>query len=358
MNLTVELTAAAQAGQPPADAELGFGKYFSDHMYMVEYEPVRGWHDSRIVPHQPLSLDPASATLHYAQQVFEGLKAYRGQDGGIRLFRYRDNLERLNRSAQRMCMPSVDIDHTADALKQLVLADQRWIPSTEGCSLYIRPTLIATDAFLGIRPSERYLLYIILSPVGAYYAQGFSAISILVQDKYVRAVPRGVGEAKTGGNYAASLTAQEEAKQLGFAQVLWLDGKENRFVEEVGTMNMFFLIDDEVVTPPLSGSILPGVTRDSILTVLRHWGEHRVSERRISIDEVTDAARSGRLREVFGTGTAAVVSPVGSLRFGETTHQVGDGQTGPLSQRLFDYLLALQYGRAEDPFGWVERIDT
>jgi len=252
----------------------------------------------------------------------------------------------------------VDIDQTAEALKQLVLVDQRWIPATEGCSLYIRPTMIATDPFLGIRPADGYLLYIILGPVGAYYAQGFSAISILVQDKYVRAVPRGVGEAKTGGNYAASLAAQVEAKELGFTQVLWLDGKQNKFIEEVGTMNLFFLIDDEVVTPPLSGSILPGITRDSILKVLRHWGEHRVSERRISIDDVTEAAHSGRLREVFGTGTAAIVSPVGSLRFKETTHQVGDGQTGPLAQRLFDYLLGLQYGSEEDPFGWVERIDT
>ena len=341
---------------PDDESKLGFGRYFSDHMFMMDYTPDSQWHNHRIVPYGPLPLDPAAMVLHYGQEAFEGLKAYRGVDGGIRLFRYRDNLQRLVNSARRLCMPEFDIDAVSDALKQLVLLEKDWIPTTEGCALYIRPNYIATDPFLGVRASNNYLLYIMVGPVGAYYPEGFDPVSIYVSDKYVRAVKGGIGEAKTGGNYAASLKAQQEAKEKGFTQVLWLDGKERRYVEEVGTMNMFFVIGDEVITSPLTGSILPGVTRDSVLQILRTWGVN-VSERLLAIDEVVAAAEGGNLKEAFGTGTAAIISPVGKVHYKGTTYPVADGDTGPLSQKLYDHILAIQYGREEDPYGWVERID-
>ena len=358
MQLDIVKTDETQTRKQPADdTQLGFGRYFTDHMFFYDYTPDKSWHNARIVPYQPLALDPASMVLHYGQQAFEGMKAYRGVDDGIRLFRYRDNLARLQRSAQRLCMPEFNLEEVADALKQLVLLDRHWIPQTEGCSLYIRPTLIATDPFLGVRPSSNYTLYVILSPVGAYYPEGFNPIRIMVQTEFVRAIEGGVGEAKTGGNYAASLLGQLQAKKQGFTQVLWLDGKHHKYVEEVGTMNMFFVIGDEVITSPLTGTILPGVTRDSVLQILRRWGTHKVTERKLSIDDVVAAAQDGSLREAFGTGTAAIISPVGSFQYQETKYQVGDGITGELSQRLYDYILGLQYGREEDPFGWVERID-
>ena len=352
----VQVEESKRKPRPSADSELGFGRYFSDHMYCADFNIDKGWHDHRIVPYAPLTLDPACMALHYAQQVFEGLKAYRGADGGVRLFRYRRHLERLYRSAERMCIPTFDIDQLSDALKHLVLLDRHWIPETEGCALYIRPNIISTDPFLGVRPSQRYLMYIILSPVGAYYPEGFNPVRIMVNEELVRAVDGGVGQAKTGGNYAASLLGQVAAKKKGFTQVLWLDAKEHRYVEEVGTMNIFFVIGDEVITAPLTGSILPGVTRDSVLQILRDW-DLAVSERKLSIDEVVEAAEAGTLREVFGTGTAAVISPVGHFSYRGQTHTVGDGATGEISQRLYDHITALQYGRAEDPHGWVERID-
>ncbi|MDI7277982.1 MAG: branched-chain amino acid aminotransferase [Anaerolineae bacterium] len=357
MALTLTRVEESQRKPIPSDeAQLGFGRYFSDHMFLYDFSPEKGWHDARIVPYAPLPLDPACMVLHYGQEAFEGLKAYRGVDGGIRLFRYRKNLERLNASARRICIPPLDIEVVADALKQLVLLERDWIPRTEGCALYIRPNVIGVDPFLGVRPSQSFLFYIIVGPVGAYYPEGFNPVSIYVSDQYVRAVKGGIGEAKTAGNYAASLYAQMEAKKKGFTQVLWLDGIEHRYVEEVGTMNIFFIIGDEAVTSPLTGSILPGVTRDSVLHVLRAWG-HRVTERQISIDEVREAAEKGTLREVFGTGTAAVISPVGSFYYKGKTFRVADGKTGPLSQKLYDHILALQYGREKDPYGWVERID-
>lgn len=341
----------------PDDTQLGFGRYFTDHIFKYDYAPEQGWHAPRIEPYGPLALDPACMVFHYAQEIFEGLKAYRGVDGGVRLFRYDMNIERMRRSAKRLCMPVFDADEAADAIKQLVLLDHKWIPKTEGCSLYIRPTMIATDPFLGVRPSTNYLFYIILSPVGAYYPEGFNPVSIMVQENYVRAVEGGVGDAKTGGNYAASLAGQMEAKKKGFTQVLWLDAKEKRYVEEVGTMNMFFVIGDEVLTSPLTGSILPGVTRDSVIQILNKWGTHEVVERKVAIDEVVEAAEKGTLKEAFGTGTAAIISPVGRFHHGDKTYKVADGMTGALSQKLYDYILGLQYGREEDPFGWVERID-
>jgi branched-chain amino acid aminotransferase len=325
-------------------------------MFLYDFGPGRGWHNARIVPYGPLRLDPSCMALHYGQQAFEGLKAYRGSDGGIRLFRYRENLKRLQYSAKRLCMPAFNEDDVADALRQLVLLDRHWIPDTDGCSLYIRPNMIAVDPYLGVRPSERYLLYVILGPVGAYYPEGFNPVGIMVNEENVRAVRGGIGDVKAGGNYGGSLVGQVKAKTMGFTQVLWLDAIERRYVEEVGTMNIFFMIGDEVITAPLSGSILPGITRDSVLTLLRDWG-YKATERRLAIDEIANAARNGTLREIFGTGTAAVVSPVGTLYWRGTTFTVGDGQTGPLAQKLYDQLLGIQYGRHADTHGWVERID-
>jgi branched-chain amino acid aminotransferase len=340
---------------PTDESKLGFGQVFSDHMFMMEYDAGKGWHSARIEPYRALELDPAAMVLHYGQEAFEGLKAYRGKDDGVYLFRYLDNLQRLNRSCDRLVMPNVDIPFVAEAIKQLVLLDQDWIPKSQGTSLYIRPNIIAADPFVGVRPSNRYLFYIIVGPVGAYYPEGFAPVSIFVSDKYVRAVVGGIGASKTAGNYAASLLAQMEAKEKGFTQVLWLDAKERKYIEEVGTMNIFFRLGDEVVTSPLTGSILPGITRDSVIRVLDKWGV-KVSERLFSIDDVVAAQKDGILKEVFGTGTAAIISPVGTIHYKGTDYPVADQKTGELSQKLYDYLLALQYGHEEDTFGWVEKI--
>jgi branched-chain amino acid aminotransferase len=358
MNIRVQAAAPAQRKAHPPARELGFGHYFSDHMLLWNQDAERGWHDARIVPYGPLSLDPACMALHYAQQIFEGIKAYHGDDGGLRIFRLSKYVERMQRSALRMCMPPPDGEGLQQAIRELVLLDREWVPTDPGSALYIRPNMIAADPYLGVRPSQSYLLYVITSPVGAYYPEGFNPISIMVEDRYVRASQGGVGEAKTGGNYAATLLSQIDARRQGYTQVLWLDGRERRYVEEVGTMNIFFRLDDEVITSPLTGTVLPGVTRDSVLEVLRQWGECRVTERRLAIDEVTDAARSGRLREVFGTGTAAVVSPVSQFAYKGEVYRVGDGQTGPLSRRLFDHINDLQHGRLPDPLGWAPRIDA
>ncbi len=337
---------------PPAN-DLGFGRHFTDHMFLMDFHRGRGWHRPRIRPFGDLSLSPAAACLHYAQAIFEGLKAYRGVDGRIRLFRARDNMARFNRSAHRMCMPEVDEAYLLDAIKALVMVEKRWIPGDRGTSLYIRPFMVATEGFLGVRPADEYLLAVILSPVGAYYSEGFNPVKIFVTDSYVRAARGGVGEAKTAGNYAASLMASEEAKKLGFTQVLWLDAAERRYVEEVGTMNIFFLFGETLVTPRLSGSILPGITRASVMDLARGWGL-AVEERLVAIDEVIERAGDGSLVECFGTGTAAVISPVGSLHYKGQTIGVNGGRTGPLAQRLFDEITGVQYGVLEDRFGWTE----
>ncbi len=342
--------------KPTDESALGFGRVFSDHMFMMDYDSKRGWYAPRIEPYQKLELDPATMVLHYGQEVFEGLKAYLGKDQGLYLFRYRDNLRRMLRSCERMRIPAFDEDLVAEGLRQLVRLDRDWIPCSEGCSLYIRPNVIATDPFLGVRPSETYLFYIIAGPVGAYYPEGFNPVRIYVSDHYVRAVRGGVGEAKTGGNYAASLAAQVEAKQKGYTQVLWLDAIERRYVEEVGTMNIFFVIDGKVCTSPLEGTILPGVTRDSVIQMCRGWGLE-VVERPISIDEVCEKSRTGALTECFGSGTAAIISPVGWISYKGEEYTIGNGETGELSNRLYDTLLKMQYGYGDDPRGWVERID-
>lgn len=324
-------------------------------MFLMDFAQDTGWRDPRIVPYDNFSLDPASVCFHYGQAIFEGLKAFRGKGGGTRLFRAIDNLKRFNRSAWRMCMPQVDEQFMVEAIKELVKIDERWVPSECGTSLYIRPFMIATEAFLGVRPAKNYILSVILSPVGAYYSEGFSPVKIFVTDKYARAVKGGVGEAKNAGNYAASLMASEEAKKIGFTQVLWLDAIERRYVEEVGTMNIFFLFEDTLATPALSGSILPGITRDSVLRLSRQWGIN-VEERAVSIEEVIGKAKSGELRECFGTGTAAVISPVGSLFYKGENHPINKGETGRYAQRLFDEITGIQFGEKGDPYGWTETI--
>jgi branched-chain amino acid aminotransferase len=355
MNNGIRITRTSSPKAKPRDSELGFGQVFTDHMFLLDYQEGKGWYDARVEPYGPLSLDPATAFLHYGQGLFEGLKAFRGKDGRIRLFRPRTHAERLNRTATRMCIPTIDPDLILTSWTTVVGLDRDWVPSTVGTSLYVRPTIIASEPFLGVRPAHEYLYYVILSPVGAYYPEGMNPVKIKVIDQYVRAVVGGIGEAKTAGNYAASLYAAEEAKHEGFTQVLWLDGVERKFIEEVGTMNIMVRIGDEVVTPPLAGTILAGVTRDSALALLREWGV-QVSERRVSIDEVLAAAERGTLREVFGTGTAAVISPVGELAYRGRRIVVGGGGIGPLTQKLYDTIVGIQYGTAPDTRGWTVEV--
>ncbi len=345
----------ATAKPRPKDEELVFGTVFTDHMFVLDYTDGKGWHDPRIVPYQPFSIDPASAVLHYAQAVFDGLKAFRGKDGDVRIFRGASHVARLNRSCERLCIPQLDPELVLESFHALLGTEEKWVPSKRGTAMYIRPTVIATEPFLGVRPARTYSYFLILSPVGAYYAEGINPVKILATDKYVRAVQGGLGAAKTAGNYAASLYAAEEAKKEGFTQVLWLDGVHRKYIDEVGTMNIMVKIGDEVVTPPLTGSILPGVTRDSILTLLRDWGM-KASERQLSIDEVFAAGRNGTLAEMWGTGTAAVVSPVGELGYKGERITINGGKTGPLTQKLYDAIVAIQYGQAPDTHDWTSVV--
>jgi len=350
-----KVSPAMRRRKPDDESKLGFGVLMSNHMFKLDYNADRGWHSARIEPYGPIQLYPAAAVLHYAQEAFEGLKAYRSAGGDILLFRPRSNLARMSRTCKRLCIPAYPEDLVLEGMKQLIALDKDWVPSAPGTSLYVRPNIIATEPFLGVREAHEYLLYIITGPVGAYYPEGFAPVKIMVEDTYTRAAPGGVGEAKTAGNYASSLKAQVEAHKKGFTQVLWLDGKERRYVEEVGTMNIFFKFKGELATAPLDGTILPGITRDSIITLAKDLGI-TVSERPIAIDEVIDKARSGELEEVFGSGTAAVVSPVSTLRYQGTDYEISGGKTGPLAQKLFDTIVAIQYGEAEDPYGWREKV--
>ncbi len=353
--MTISITKTTQPKPMPDQSKLGFGTFFSDHMFNMDYDPQNGWHNPRIEPYGKLSLDPATMVFHYGQAVFEGLKAYRTAQGRIQLFRAKDNFTRLNRSCRLLCIPEIDESQMLGALKQLLEVEAAWVPSAEGTSLYVRPTIIATDPFLGVRASFGYRFFIILSPVGAYYPEGFNPIKIWVSKDHVRATPGGVGEAKTAGNYAASLLAGDKAHDAGYTQVLWLDGVTRKNIEEVGSMNIFFVIDDEVITPALSGSILPGITRDSVLALTRYWGM-RVSERQITIDEVMAAHAKGRLQEVFGTGTAAVISPVGELKYDEKVIEITQGQVGPLAQKLYDAITDIQYGKSAEFPEWIEPV--
>jgi len=355
MTDAIRITKATARKPKPKDGELGFGTVFTDHMFLVDYQEGKGWYDPRIEPYGPLSLDPATAVLHYAQAIFDGLKAFRGRDGVVRLFRPQKHIERMNGSARRMCVPAMDPELALRSWVTLVDLERDWVPSTVGTAMYLRPTTIASEPFLGVRPSRSYVHFLILSPVGAYYAEGMNPVKILVVDRYVRAVDGGVGAAKTPGNYAASLYAAEEAKHAGFTQVLWLDGVHRTYLDEVGTMNIMLRIGDEVITPPLTGTILPGVTRDSALTLMRDWGLS-VSERQVSIDEVVRAAGAGTLREVWGTGTAAVISPVGELAYKGERIVINGGKIGELTQRLYDAIVGIQYGTASDPHGWMVRV--
>jgi len=315
------------------DAELGFGQVFTDHMLLMDYTPETGWHQARIEPYGPFALEPATIVLHYGQSIFDGLKAFRTSSDNVMLFRPQRHLKRLNTSAARLCIPPIDERFTLAALQELVRLDANWVPRTPGCSLYIRPTLIATDPALGVHPSRTYRFFVIMSPVGAYYPEGFEPVKILVEDRYVRAVSGGLGAAKTPANYAASLLAAEEAQAQGFTQVLWLDGIAHRYIEEVGSMNICFVIDDELVTPPLDGSILDGVTHDSVIILAHNWGI-RVAERRIGIDDILAAHGAGKLTEVFGTGTAAVISPICELFYKGHAIVINDRKVGPWTQRI------------------------
>jgi branched-chain amino acid aminotransferase len=351
--MDIKLKTADHPKPKPDESKLGFGIHFTDHMFNMDYASDLGWHNPRIEPYAPFVLDPATMVLHYGQGIFEGMKAYRTDNGDIRLFRPRDNFKRLNYSCRQLCMPEIDEDLAIKVLKELLRVDKEWVPSEPGTSLYIRPTMIATDPFLGVRASNTYRFFIILSPVGAYYAEGFNPIKIMVTREHVRAVRGGVGDTKTMGNYAASLLAGQKAAEAGYTQVLWLDGIEQKWVEEVGSMNIFFVIGEELITPELTGSILPGITRYSVLELARQWGV-TVTERKISIDEVMETHRNGTLKEVFGSGTAAVISPIGELKFEERMIKIGEGKVGPMAQKLFDALTDIQYGRIKDTMGWSE----
>src|SRR5437899_1679136 len=336
----------------PRDADLAFGTDFTDHMFVMNFQEEKGWYHPRVEPYGPFSLDPATAVLHYGQGLFEGLKAFRGKDGKIRLFRPQKHVERLNVTARRMCIPTIEPDVILKSWTTLVDVDRDWVPSAVGTSLYLRPTIIASEPFLGVRPAKEYLYYVILSPVGPCYPEGLAPTKIKVIDNYVRAVAGGLGDAKASANYAASLYAAEEAKHEGFTQVLWLDGVHHKYLEEVGTSNIMLKIGDEVITPPLAGTILAGVTRDTALTLMRAWGL-RVSERQITIDEVIAAAHKGALKEVWATGTAAVISPVGELTYKSERIVVNGGRIGELSQKLYDTIVGIQYGTAPDTHGWM-----
>ena len=354
--MQLSIQKAAQLKDLPDESDLTFGTIFTDHMFNMDYAPGKGWHNPRIEPYQPIVMDPSTMVLHYGQSIFEGLKAFKTDSGGIHLFRPQENFKRFNRSARRMCIPEFDEALALDALKELLRLEKRWVPSAPGTSLYIRPTIIAMDPFLGVRASHTYRFFIILCPVGAYYKEGFNPVKIWVTEKYVRAVPGGVGDVKTAGNYAASLFAGEEAHQNGFTQVLWLDGVERQYIEEVGSMNIFFVIDNEIVTPKLSGSILSGITRDSVIALAREWGTP-VSEKRISIEDLLSAHAAGRLQEAFGSGTAAVISPVGEIRYKDKMLTIGDGKVGTWADKFFTAITDIQYGRSKGPDGWVMPLE-
>ncbi len=341
--------------KPAPGTKLGFGKIFTDHMFMMNYTEGQGWHDPRIVPYQNISLDPSAMVFHYGQEMFEGLKAYKNPDGNVYLFRPDMNAKRTNNTNDRLVIPQLPVEDFVQAVSAVVDVDRDWIPTEPGTSLYIRPFIIATDEFLGVAPSKTYLFMVILSPSGAYYESGLAPVGIWIEDEYVRAVRGGIGFAKTGGNYAASLIAQQKAHDAGFSQVLWLDGVERKYIEEVGAMNIFFKIGGKVVTPALSGSILPGITRDSTIQLCKDWG-YEVEERKISADELLEAQKNGILEEVWGTGTAAVISPVGKLRYKDEVMTIANGETGPLSMKLYETITGIQLGKLPDNKGWRVKV--
>ena len=341
--------------KPQDMSKVKFGKTFSDHMFLMNYDSQKGWHDARIVPHAPIPMDPGAMVFHYAQEIFEGMKAYRTKSGVIQFFRPFENIKRMARSGERVSMPAVDEDMFMAALKKLVEVDKDWVPNEEGTSLYIRPFMIATDVGLGVHASDSYLFCILTCPVGSYYPEGINPIKILIEDEDVRAVRGGTGYAKCGGNYAASIRASVKAGKKGYSQVLWLDGVERKYVEEVGAMNIMFKIDGKIYTPELNGSVLPGITRMSSIELLKSWG-YEVVEKLISVDEVIEAAKTGKLEEVWGTGTAAVVTPVGWLTYKDEPFEVQGGKIGEVTQKLYDGLTGIQWGKIEDTHDWIVKI--
>ncbi len=354
--MKIDVTLTKNPKEKPADeSKLSFGKLFTDHMFIMDYDEGEGWHSPRIVPYGPIEIEPSAMCLHYGQEVFEGLKAYHTADGRKLLFRPDRNMARLNISNERLCIPKIDEAFGVEAIKKLVEVDKDWIPTAKGTSLYIRPFIFAVDPMIGVHPAKHLKFIIILSPVGAYYPKGIDPVDIYVETNYVRTVRGGMGFAKTAGNYAASLKAQDEAEKKDFTQVLWLDGVERKYIEEVGTMNVFFIINGKVVTPSLDGATLAGITRMSSMELLRKWG-YDVEERRISIDEVAAAAAEGHLDEAFGTGTAAVISPIGKLCWHDKDIVINGGKIGPITQRLYDTLTGIQSGELEDDMGWTVEI--
>ncbi len=353
--MQINVSKATTLKPKPDDSKLGFGQIFTDHMFNMDYSVEKGWYNPRVEPYAPFLMDPSTMVLHYGQAIFDGLKAFRTESGAVQTFRAKDNIARMNHSAKLLCIPEINESLVLNGLNQLLKVEKDWVPKTPGTSLYIRPTLIATDPFLGVRASHTYRFFIILCPVGAYYAEGFNPVKIMVTRDHVRAVRGGIGEAKTPANYAASLNAGEKAHKAGYTQVLWLDGVEQKYIEEVGSMNIFFVIDNEVITPMLNGSILPGITRDSVVALTKKWGM-KVSERKISIDEVVSAHASGKLQEVFGSGTAAVISPVGELKYEDKILKIADGKVGNVTQKLFKAITDIQYGKVKDEMGWIEQI--
>lgn len=354
MDIKIELTKTPKTKITDTSL-LGFGKYFTDHMFVMDYSSAKGWHNAQIVPYGNISLDPASMVLHYGQETFEGMKAYRTPENKIMLFRPEENFKRLNASNARLGIPALDEDFALAALKKLLEIDKDWVPSGVGPSLYIRPFVFATQENLGVKISNSYKFMIIMSPVGSYFKAALEPTSILVEPVYVRAVKGGTGEAKTGGNYASSLKAQAEAAAKGCSQVLWLDGREHKYIEEVGAMNVFFVIGDEVITPELNGSILRGITRKSVVELLKK-NNYRITERRVSIQEIYDAYAAGNLKEVFGTGTAAIISPVGFLKWEDKEMVINENKSGPVAEFLYNTLLAIQTGSAEDKMGWTQTL--
>ena len=353
--MDIKITKTTAPKTKPNGEDLTFGSVFTDHMFLMDYTEGQGWHDARIVPFGDIALNPAACVFHYGVEVFEGMKAYNAPDGRLLLFRPDANAKRINNSGARLLIPPVPVEDFVEAVKTLVDVDREWVPKRQDQSLYIRPFIYATEPHLGVSVSKTYTFCIILSPVGAYYPEGLDPVKIYIEDEYARSVKGGTGFTKCGGNYACSLIAQYKAHEIGYSQVLWLDGREKKYIEEVGTMNVMFKINDEIVTPELTGTILPGITRDSILTVLRDWGV-KATERLISLDELEQAAKDGSLKEAFGTGTAAVISPIGELNIHGKNYVIGDGGIGATSQKLYDTLTDIQWGRAEDKFGWLLEV--
>lgn len=356
MNNQFPVTRTTSPKQKPDPATLSFGTVFTDHMFVMEYTPSGGWQNGRIVPYGPIQLDPAAVVLHYGQEMFEGLKAYKTASGKVQLFRPYMNAKRTNRTNDRLCIPPIDDELFVSAIKALVDVDQDWIPQGEGTSLYVRPFIFGDEPYLGVRASKTYRFMIILSPVGPYFSSGLQPTKMYVEDQYIRATAGGTGEAKCGGNYGGALKAQEIAHEKGYEQILWLDAHDRKYIEEIGSANAFFVIGDEVVTSPLSGTILPGITRDSIIALCKHFGIP-VSERKLSIDELLEAYRAGRLKEMFASGTAAIVAPIGELLYQDQLMTINDGKIGPIAQKMYDTIYGIQTGRVDDFMNWTVAVE-